>query len=280
MPEVAIAFLGDVVGAPGRRAVATAVPVLRRDRRCAVVIANGENCRHGSGITPENYRELRRAGVDAVTLGDHCYKERQALPLLADAGEPICRPANLAAAAPGKRSVRIDLPGGGSVHVITVLGRLFMSMPANNPFEAIDREMEGIAARREPGVLVIVEVHAEATSEKQAMAWYCLERWTGGDAVRPRVAAVVGTHTHVQTADARLLDQRLATVTDAGMCGPHRSVIGRSIAATIEAMTTQAPTPLDVASDDVRAQGCVIRVDPSEGRATGIEAFDIAAPNG
>lgn len=283
MSEVAIAFLGDVVGIPGRRAVSHAAPILRQQHGCRVLIANGENARHGSGITPDNFRELRRAGgspamgIDAVTLGDHCFKERAILPVLADEDEPISRPANLAPDAPGKRAIRIDgdrFGSAGPLYVITVLGRLFMPMPADNPFLAVDRELGAI---REPGALAIIEVHSEATSEKQAMAWHCLERWTAGGPDAVRVVAVVGTHTHVQTADARLIDRRLAAITDLGMCGPHRSVLGRSISAALEAMVKQVPTPLDVASDDVRAQGVVIRVDTSERRAAGIEPFDLRA---
>lgn len=281
MSELAIGFLGDVVGIPGRRAVAHAAPILRERHGCGLVIANGENARHGSGITPDNYKELRRAGVDGVTLGDHCFKERAILGMLGDAGEPICRPANLAAGAPGKRLIRLAPPSPhGPLYVLTVLGRLFMSIPADNPFACIDREL---AAIKEPGAMVIVEMHAEATSEKSAMAWHCLERWSGTDRSAAdrsvaRVVAVLGTHTHVQTADARVIDRRLAAMTDVGMCGPHRSVIGRSISAVLEAMVNQAPAPLDVASDDVRAQGCVVTIDTAERLAVGIVAIDLAAP--
>ncbi|MBX3357878.1 MAG: YmdB family metallophosphoesterase [Phycisphaeraceae bacterium] len=277
MPEIAVAFLGDVVGVPGRRAVAHAAGVLRERHGVRVVIANGENARHGSGISPDNYRELRRAAggaVDAVTLGDHCFRERGILPLLAEPGEPISRPANLAAAAPGKRIIRLAPPSSPPLYVLTVLGRLFMTLHPDSPFAAIDRELTLIP---EPDAVVIVEVHAEATSEKQAVAWHCLGRWSSPGAAR--VVAVVGTHTHVQTSDARVLDRRLAAMTDLGMCGPHRSVIGRSVSAVLEAMVNQGPAHLDVASDDVRAQGCVITIDTGDGRATAISAFDIPTPD-
>ena len=226
---------------------------------------------NGSGISPDNYRELRRSGVDAVTLGDHVFKERQIISALDDPAEPIARPANLAMGAPGKRITRLEIPSLPPVYILTVLGRVHMTLPCDNPFAAMDRELSEI---REPKALVIVEVHAEVTSEKQALAWHALQRWAGN--AGPRVVAVVGTHTHVQTADARLLDHSLAAITDLGMCGPHRSVIGRDIAATIQAMAHQAPTPLDIASDDLRACGVVVRIDTDSRRASGIESFQIS----
>lgn len=273
MSELVVAFLGDVVGGVGRRAVAQAIPILRERHGVNLVIVNGENSRQGSGITPEHVRELKAAGVHGITLGDHCYKDRAIVPMLEDPMVPICRPANLSAQAPGKRSVRVEYPGG-ALHVVTVLGRLFMPMPSDNPFDAIDRE---VGAIRDENAIVIVEIHAEATSEKQAMAWHCLAgnalRAAGG--VGGKVVAVVGTHTHVQTADARILDHQLAAITDLGMCGPHRGVIGRSVDATLRAMVMQVPAPLDVASDDPRVCGVVMRLDPVGRRAIGIEAVNI-----
>jgi metallophosphoesterase (TIGR00282 family) len=280
MAELRIAFLGDVVGAAGRRAVAHAWPKLRDLHGCHALIVNGENARNGSGCSPDNYRELRRSGADAVTLGDHVYKDRSIAEYLEDPLQPVARPANLSPGAPGKRVIRLELPAppkapkSPPVVVMTVLGRLYMPMMSNSPFETIDRELEGLAER---DALVIVEVHAEATSEKQAVAWHCLERWTkdGG----PRVVAVVGTHTHVQTADARLLDHALSAVTDLGMCGPHRSVIGRDVRATLAAMVRQAPAALDVADGDNRATGAIIRVDVEHRRSAGIEPVNIGVPD-
>ncbi|MBC7834311.1 MAG: YmdB family metallophosphoesterase [Phycisphaerales bacterium] len=280
MPELVIAFLGDVVGGPGRSAIEAAVPVLRQQHKCQLIIVNGENARHGSGLSPDNYRSLiqrrgavRDTGVDAVTLGDHAFRERAILPILKDPAEPVARPANLSLTAPGKRIIRLMPPGGESppLYILTVLGRLFMPIPADSPFAAIDRELSAIP---EPNAIVIVEAHAEATSEKQALAWHCLDKWSSPSG--PRVVAVVGTHTHTQTADARILDRQMAAMTDLGMCGPHRSVIGRSISATLEAMVNQTPTPLDVASDDVRAQGCIMRIDAEMRRPIAIDRFDLA----
>lgn len=278
MADLVLAMFGDVVGSPGRRAVHHAIPILRAEHRAGIIVANGENSRHGSGISPDNYRDLRRGptpsarGVDAVTLGDHCFREKQIIPILNDPAEPISRPANLGARTPGKRLIRVALPDSPPLYIITLMGRLFMSVPADNPFDCLDREL---AAIPEPDAMVLVEMHAEATSEKSAMAWYALNRWTSPG--RPAVVAVVGTHTHVQTADARLLEHRLAAMTDLGMSGPHRSVIGRSVPAVLEAMSTQAPIPLDVATDDPRAQGCIITIDTAARRAAAIRPFDIPA---
>lgn len=274
-----LAFIGDIVGSIGRTTAVAAARRLREKHGAHLVIANGENARNGSGLSPDNYRELRRGagpggwgGIDAITLGDHWAKERQIIPLIEDAQQPVLRPANLSPAAPGKRIIRLAPADSPPVYVLTVLGRIFMPMPSDSPFAAIDREL---AAIPEKDAMVLVEIHAEATSEKQAVAWHCLRSWTGNDA--PRVIAVLGTHTHVATADARLLDHVLAAQTDVGMCGPQRSVIGRDITATLDSMVRQLPAPLDVASEDSRAQGAIVRIDTRHRRAEGIEPFDFAA---
>ncbi len=278
MPELRIAFLGDVVGAPGRRAVAHAWPKLRDLHSVHALVVNGENSRNGSGCSPDNARELRRAGADAITLGDHVYKDRAIVEMLEDPLQPIARPANLASGAPGKRFVRLELPDKSPksppVFVMTVLGRLFMPMLANSPFECIDRELTALEDR---DAIVIIEVHAEATSEKQAVAWHCLHHWCKDGS--PRVVAVVGTHTHVQTADPRVLEHQLAAITDLGMCGPHRSVIGRDVNATLNAMALQTPAALDVASGENRACGVILRLDTEHRRAIGIEQVNIAVPD-
>jgi calcineurin-like phosphoesterase len=202
--------------------------------------------------------------------------------MLDDAGEPIARPANLSARAPGKRRVKLALPGAdGPLYVVTVLGRIFMPIPADSPFDALDREIGSIP---EEGAMVVVEIHAEATSEKAAIAWHCAMKYSGatvpGESVppapgSPRVVAVVGTHTHVQTADVRIVERQLAAITDLGMTGPHRSIIGRSIPATLEAMVNQTASALDVASDDPRAQGIVVTLDTVHRRAISVSAFDL-----
>lgn len=274
MSELRIAYLGDVVGSAGRRAVGSAWPRLR-EAGCHALIVNGENMRNGSGCSPDNYRELKRSGASVVTLGDHVYKDRSITHTLEDPLEPIVRPANLSLDAPGKRIARLQLPAGSPacppIYSLVVLGRLYMPLLSNSPFEAVDREL---AAIPEKDALVFVEIHAEATSEKQALAWHCLERWTCPTG--PKVVAVVGSHTHVQTADARLLDHQLAALTDLGMCGPHRSVIGRDVRATLNSMIRQGPSALDVADGDLRATGCIVRIDPAGRRSSGIELVNLA----
>ncbi len=281
MSELRIAFLGDVVGSPGRRAVAHAWPKLRDLHGAHALIVNGENARNGSGCSADNYRELRRAGADAVTLGDHVFKDRAIADVLEDRLHPIARPANLSLHAPGKRLIRLELPDklppglrSRPIYVLTVLGRLYMPLLANSPFEAVDRELSALP---EPDAMVIVEIHAEATSEKQALAWHCLERWSSPTA--PTVVAVLGTHTHVQTADARVLEHRLAAMTDLGMCGPHRSVIGRDVAATLNAMVRQGPASLDVATDENQACGALLRLDVEHRRSVAIEPIRITVPD-
>jgi len=276
--SLTFAFLGDIVGSVGRTAAVAAARHLREKRGAHLVIANGENSRNGTGLSPDNFRELRKGagpggwgGIDAVTLGDHWARERQILPLLEDPEQPVLRPANLSPAAPGKRVIRLAPPDSPPLYIITVLGRLFMPVPADSPFATIDRELSTIP---EPEAIVLVEIHAEATSEKQAIAWHCLRSWTRDHA--PRVVAVLGTHTHVATADARLLDHVLAAQTDVGMCGPMRSVIGRDITATLDSMVRQMPAPLDVASEDPRAQGALIRIDTRHRRAEAIEPIDLS----
>ncbi len=281
MAEMVIAFLGDVVGEPGRRAFCRAAPVLRQKHRADVLIVNAENAKHGSGLSAAAYKSIRevggpaapgaaRIGADAVTLGDHCYREKQVIPLLEDPAEPVAAPANWAPDAPGKRLIRIAPVRAGlpPVYVVTVLGRLGMPTYAECPFTAVDRALASI---NEADAVAVVEVHAEATSEKQAMAHHCARAWAG------RVVAVVGTHTHVQTADARLVEHRLAAITDLGMTGPHDSVIGRRSEDALRAMRTQTPTVLDVADGDERACGVVFRVDIASRRALAIEAVQMGA---
>jgi metallophosphoesterase (TIGR00282 family) len=290
MGELRIAFLGDVVGAAGRRAMAHAWPKLRDQHNVHALIVNGENARNGSGCSPDNYKELRRAGADAVTLGDHVFKDRAILEMLEDPRQPIARPANLSSGAPGKRIIEVELPekvmgmaGAGKmpkVYVLTVLGRLYMPLMSNSPFECVDTELDLLGTSEGSAeAMVLVEIHAEATSEKQAMAWHCLEKWSGREGKEgPRVVAVVGTHTHCQTNDARVLEHSVAAITDLGMCGPHRSVIGRDVRATLSNMARQMPASLDVADGDNRACGVIVRIDTEHRRAMGIEIVNISVP--
>lgn len=274
MVDLNIACFGDVVGAPGLRAFAHAAKSLRESGRVDLIIVNGENSKNGSGISPETLKELRRAGGDAITLGDHCFKDRKICDDLDDPIKPIARPANLSSGARGKHFSRVSMNSEQMerfppVFVVTVLGRLFMPLPANDPFEAIGREITAIAAI-EPRALVIVEVHAEATSEKQAVVWHCARKWP------ERVVVVFGTHTHVQTADARIVDGVLAAVSDLGMCGGHRGVIGRKIGPVLEMMTNQNPFPYEVADEDLKATGIIVGINTTARRAETIELVSIS----
>lgn len=276
MSMLTIAFLGDIVGDPGMRAFAHAVETLRASAAPDLIIVNGENARNGSGLSPENYKAIRRAGADAITLGDHCFKDARISDFLDDGDKPVARPANLAAFARGKSRIRISAePATGKSHppiyILTVLGRIYMPLPADDPFATIDREVDRIAAL-EPDALVIVEVHAEATSEKIAAAWHCLANWPG------RVVAVVGTHTHVQTADARVLDGHLGAITDLGMCGGRRGVIGRDVAPVLSFMTHQTPASFLVASEDLASTGCLLTVDVARRLCVAIEPVLIEGP--
>lgn len=278
-----IVFLGDIVGGPGCKAVTQLVPVIRERWSPDLVIANAENAASGTGLTPEIYKKLCSRGIDAITLGDHVYKKKQIVQTLESASN-IIRPANLSGGAAGKRWMCVKPKAedgkpadGPGVYVLTVLGRIFMNMPANDPFAAVDQLLTEIP-ERDP--IVIVEVHAEATSEKVAMGWH----------LNGRVTAVVGTHTHTPTADYRILPEQVdgmgtprsgaggtAYITDLGMTGPHDSVLGRRADRVVAHMTTNMPHPFDVAEGNPRVQGVVIDIDTASRRATAIERIDLAA---
>lgn len=270
MSEISAAFLGDVVGAPGRRAFAHAAQELRSRFGVQVVIVNAENARHGRGLHPEGYRELRDAGADIITLGDHALDDVRIAPFLADPGEPIARPCNFQGGAGSKPWTRGRGPAEG-LGVITVLGRLFMKEDRGNPFAALDRELERLAGAY-PALLFIVEVHAEATSEKIAMAHHCAGRWGGV------VVAVVGTHTHVPTADARIIPPGVAAVTDLGMCGGHAGVIGFTPASSLRIFAGASSPALEIEEHAPAATGCIIRIDTERRAAVDVQTIRIEAP--
>ena len=258
-----IVMIGDIVGKPGRRVVQQQLPAVRRQYEPDVIIANAENIAGGSGITPALFQRLLSYGIDGVTLGDHVYRQREILPVLRDHPR-ISRPANLPGAAVGQRWLELTTPTGAKLIVITLLGRLFMTgAAADDPFAAADallRELPDDAA-------VLVEIHAEATSEKVAL----------GHHLDGRVAAVVGTHTHIPTADPRILPQGTAYMTDLGMSGPYDSVLGRRKDRVLQFMTTAMPAPFDVAEGDPRLCGVFIEIDDASGRATRCERVEFAA---
>ena len=250
-----ILFLADVFGVPGRRAVEEHLPALRERYDADLAIVNGENAADGAGITPKLADKLLAAGADVVTLGNHTYRRGGIAAYLA-ASERVIRPANSGAEAPGRGMAVVEARNGVRVAVLNLLG-VFALDPFESPFLAADRLVE--EARRETPVIV-VDFHAEATSEKVALARY----------LDGRVTAVLGTHTHVQTNDARVLAGGTAAVTDAGMTGPHDSVIGSDERTAIERFVAGMPTRLEPATGDVRIEGALVECD-ADGRATRCE---------
>jgi 2',3'-cyclic-nucleotide 2'-phosphodiesterase len=248
------------VGSPGRKALEERLPTLRADLEIDVCVANGENVADGIGITPRLADRLLDAGVDAITLGNHAFR-RSEIGAYLDSSERVVRPANTAASTPGRGMTVVPTANGARLAVINVLGSLFLH-PATSMFELVDGLVEE-ATGETPHVLV--DVHAEATSEKAALA-----RWLDG-----RVSAVVGTHTHVQTSDARVLGKGTAFITDAGMTGPHESVIGVEAELAIRRMRTGMPVRFETAQGDVRIEGAVIDCDSASGKATSIEAVRV-----
>jgi metallophosphoesterase (TIGR00282 family) len=255
-------FIGDIVGRPGRDIVRRAVPVLVAERKLDLVIANAENAAGGSGLTPEIYRELIAAGVDGITLGDHVYRRREIFPIL-DRESNIVRPANLPDEAVGRVWASVTARDGTKVGFFTLLGQLFMK-PADSPFRIADQVLAAIPSDVRVRFL---DFHAEATSEAQMMGRY----------LDGRVAAVLGTHTHVPTADECLFPGGTAFQCDVGMTGPFESILGRRIDRVLETRLTANPTQFDVAEGDVRMCGSIVDIDPSTGQATAIERVCVRA---
>ena len=251
-----ILFVGDVVGRPGRDAVEGLLPGLRERLEVDVCVVNGENVANGMGITPRLAELLLSAGADAITLGNHTWRRDEIGPYLASS-QVVVRPANLQAGAPGRGLAVVEARGGAPVAVINLLGSLFLE-PAHSMWEMVDDLVDEAKAA---APVVVVDVHAEATSEKVALA-----AWLDG-----RVTAVLGTHTHVQTSDARILPGGTAALTDVGMTGPHDSVIGVVTDLAVRRMRTGMPVRFETASDGVRLEGALVTCDPATGRATAIE---------
>jgi 2',3'-cyclic-nucleotide 2'-phosphodiesterase len=249
-----ILFIADVVGVPGRGAIEERLPSLKEERQVDVCILNGENLADGVGITPKLADKMFESGADAITLGNHVWRRGEIIPYLKES-DRVVRPANLSSRAPGKKLIVVD-----GVAVINLLGSLFLNPPVN-PFEVVDELVEQ-AQKRTP--VILVDMHGEATSEKVAMS-----KWLDG-----KVTAVVGTHTHIQTNDARVQPGGTAAITDAGMTGPHDSVIGVQAELAIRQMRTGMPVRFETASGDVRIEGVLIECG-ADGRATSCEAVRV-----
>ncbi|MDQ6764946.1 MAG: TIGR00282 family metallophosphoesterase [Verrucomicrobiota bacterium] len=251
-----ILFLGDIVGEPGRSAVIARLPELKREHSVDFVIVNGENAAAGRGITAKITIDLLRAGVSVVTTGDHVWDQKDIVPFIVT--EPrLLRPINYPTGAPGAGSIVLET-AKGKVGVISVQARTFMQPILENPFEALGHE---VARMREETPIIFVDAHGETTSEKIALG-----RFLDG-----RVSAVIGTHTHVQTADEQIFPGGTAFLCDAGMCGPAESILGRAIDPIVARFISNLPAPFPVAKGKVRLCGAVISIDETTGRAVAIK---------
>jgi 2',3'-cyclic-nucleotide 2'-phosphodiesterase len=258
--KMRIMLIGDIVGKPGRQIVVRALPTLVERERLDLVIANAENAAGGSGITPQIYRELTLAGVDCITLGDHIYKRSEIIETL-NREENILKPANFPSAAPGRELALCKARDGTQVAVFSLLGRVFMR-PVDCPWKAAHRVLASIP---ENVKVIVVDFHGEATSDKQLMARY----------LDGKVSAVLGTHTHVPTADEEVLPGGTAMQCDVGMTGPHDSILGRRIDRVMETTLTFNPTHFEVATGDVRLNGSIVEIDPATGRARSIRRCQV-----
>lgn len=243
-----IFFIGDIMGAPGRKAVAGLLHKVVDKYNVDVVVANGENASGGMGITPEVAEQLFHLGIDVITTGNHVWKHKEIQPYL-DSTDRILRPANYPSGTPGSGLTVIETASGEPAAVLNLEGRVFMS-PLECPFRTADRELASLG--REVKV-ILVDMHAEATSEKIALGWY----------LDGRVSAVIGTHTHVQTADERILPHGLGYLTDAGMTGPGDGVIGMDRQVILTRFLTQLPQKFKVAAQNIQLQGVVLDFDPA-----------------
>lgn len=250
-----ILFIGDIVGSPGREAVKKLLPELIKEHRLGFVVANAENAAGGSGITRRIADELFDSGVDALTSGDHIWKKKEIFDFI-DKDPRILRPVNFPAGAPGSGYAAFNSKSGVKVGVINVNGRVFMEA-LDCPFRSTEKAMQELSAQAK---IIIVDIHAEATSEKVALGWY----------LDGAVSAIIGTHTHIQTADERILPKGTAYLTDAGMAGPLDSVIGRKVEDVLQRFLTCIPRGFEVAAENIQLQGVVVDIDEKTGKAKSI----------
>jgi len=257
-----ILCIGDIVGRPGRRIVADKLKPLVGELGIDCVIANAENAAGGSGLTPQIYNKLLRYGVNLITLGDHAYRKRDIIKTL-ETTENIVRPANLSEHAAGRGVAVYKTAKGPTVAVVSLIGRLFMK-GADCPYNAIDRILPQLKQKAD---IIIVDFHAEATSEKIAMGYH----------LDGRVSLCFGTHTHVVTADERILSKGTAYITDIGMTGAHDSVLGRGVENVLKSFRTQMPFPFEIATGDVKMNTIMVTVDSNTKKAERVERIRIDA---
>ena len=257
-----ILMIGDVVGRAGRRVLTRRLGEIREARGVDFVVVNAENAYNGSGLSVENYNEIVGAGVDVITLGDHAFRQKSIFPILNAPQSRVIRPANYPASAPGRGWTIVDCLGTATrppirVAVMSMLGRVFINQPIDNPMTAIDRLLPNVADVK----VCLLDFHTEATSEIQAMGRY----------LDGRVSAVLGTHTHVATADEKILPTGTAFQCDVGMTGAFESVIGRKIEPVLESFRCNRFSSLEVATNELGIDGTIVDVDPLTGRAVAIE---------
>ena len=254
--KVKVFCIGDIVGRPGRRILSQQLSPFVKENGVDCVIVNAENAAGGSGLTRQIYEKLLRYGAHLVTLGDHCYRKKEIIPVLENQSD-IIRPANLSAYSAGKDYAIYQTSKGATVAVVTLIGRIFMK-PADCPYTKIDALLPKLKNEAD---IIIVEMHAEATSEKVAMGYF----------LDGKVSCVFGTHTHIMTADERIMKNGTAYITDIGMTGAADSVLGRNPESVVKAFRTQMPFPFEVAAGDVRINGILVTIDTHTQKAESIE---------
>ncbi len=250
-------LIGDVIGRPGRVVVQRTVPGLREDLGIDLVVANCENLAGGVGVTPSTADELFRSGVDVLTSGNHVWRKKEVFELL-KLDHRVLRPANYPETAPGFGSATIETISGLKVGILNLQGRVFMEPVVDCPFRVATRELERLKLIT---AVIIVDIHAEATSEKVALGWF----------LDGKVSAIFGTHTHIPTADERILPKGTAFLTDVGMTGPYDSVIGRRVDQILERFTSGLPTKADVAEGNLQLRAAIVDIDEKTGKARSVE---------
>ncbi len=255
-----ILCIGDIVGRPGKRILADHLNAITKEQQIDCVIVNAENAAGGSGLTSQIYEKLLRYGVDLITLGDHAFKKKDIITVLENNGN-IARPANLSPHAAGKSFALYKTEKGPVVAVVPLIGRIFMK-PADSPYDCIDALLPKLENQAD---IIFVDMHAEATSEKVSMGYY----------LDGRVSCVFGTHTHVVTADEKILPKGTAYITDIGMTGAHHSVLGRKVESVLKNFRTLMPCPFEIATEDLRLNGIVVMVDSATKKAEKIRRFEL-----
>lgn len=251
---IKLLFIGDIVGSPGREAIKQLVGPLKKEEGLDFMVANGENASAGSGITAKVANELFDSGVDVITSGDHIWKKPEIFELITRESR-ILRPINFPSGAPGKGAA-VFTKGAKKIGVINVNGRVFMD-PLECPFKTTLAAVEELQKETKA---IIVDIHAEATSEKVALGWY----------LDGLASAVLGTHTHIQTADEKILPKGTAYLTDAGMCGPYNSVIGRRVEDVLTRFLSMVPVKFEVADENIQLHGAIVEIDEKTGKAVSI----------